>query len=373
MRVVFTSVLQVSDSPMSTNQYIRLIAVSTTLTLLGTVSASLAIWGCTLTGLQTWGGWKNVHSDWNSADAYVWSLMSTKSRVLTMLFWWGIPASSVMLFICLAFGEDALWEYLKIGKAIANIIPSRALPRGDEDLEKGSVLRYLFLPTQIPARSYLIESTSSKDLPPRYSSSSCAALLTTKCVTERNPRLKEFILPFPALTKTKTPLKPRAASTVSAPDSLNSIKPLRPPLRSRVTDSAFYFPATSNSVSNRSDLTRFSMSDEHLAFGQVNGPPTPSSINTSVATKTFQELPPIQSLQHLHSMEVPQPKSQPTPPAKQKERRWSARSETLRPPPLQLDSGEGQLRVCASKMRTVVVAEPREARMRGSVQVTIHR
>ena len=52
-----------------------------------------------------------------------------------------------MLFICLGFGEDALWEYLKIGKAIANIIPSRALPREDEDLEKGSVLRYLFLPT----------------------------------------------------------------------------------------------------------------------------------------------------------------------------------------------------------------------------------
>ena len=142
-----------------------------------------------------------------------------------------------------------------------------------------------------------------------------------------------------------------------------------------MTDSSFYFrSAVSHSMSNHSDITRFSMSDDHLAFGQVDGSSTPLPTNVSTTNQAFQELPPIQSLGSLHTMMgLPHSKMGPQSPAKPNERRWSARSQKLRPTPLQLGGTEGRLRDAASGMRTVTVAEPREALIRGSIQVTIQR
>ena len=208
----------------------------------------------------------------------------------------------------------------------------------------------------------------------RSSNSSYAGSQTT-CVTEKDLNLKEFILPLPALSKTKTASRQRATPMISSPSSLNSLKPSRPTARSRLADSTFYFnPAASNSVSNRSEITQFSMSDEHLAFGQVGGLSTPLSANAQTTNQAFQELPPIQSLQSLHSMVgISHSRGQLKSSVKPNERRWSARSEKLRPPPLQLDSGEGRLCEPVSGMRAVTIAEPGGILTRGSVQVTIQK
>ena len=118
----------------------RLIAMSATLMLWNTIVTSLTIWENTSRGLQPWVSLKNVHSNWGHVDAYVWILMSPQSRKLTLLFWWAIPVSSVILFVFLGFGEDALKEYRRVGEVIMSTIPSRVLPGRNEQLGKGMVL-----------------------------------------------------------------------------------------------------------------------------------------------------------------------------------------------------------------------------------------
>ena len=183
--------------------------------------------------------------------------------------------------------------------------------------------------------------------------------------TEKTSKLRELILPLPVLARTETASKPRVESTVSDLDSMSSLKPLRPVIHSGTTRSAFYFhPTALHSASTHSEIGRFSMSDDHLAFGQVYGSSTPVSVDASVTNKTFHELPAIQPLQSLHSMiGSSHSKSPSRSPVKSKERRWSARSKKLRPPPLDLTAG--RLRDRASGMRTVIVAEPREALVKG--------
>jgi hypothetical protein len=145
-------------------------------------------------------------------------------------------------------------------------------------------------------------------------------------------------------------------------------------VRSRTADSTFYFHQNaSNSVTNHSEITRFSMSDEHLAFGQVGGPSTPLSTSGPIMNQAFQKLPPIQPHRSLTSMiGLSRPRTQSASSEKSNERRWSARSEKLRPPQLQLGTGEGRLRECVSGGRTVTVAEPQGVLTGVSVQVTIH-
>ena len=214
--------------------------------------------------------------------------------------------------------------------------------------------------------SHISQRSSYKNLSPYFPGSSHASAPAMK-----TSKLRELILPLPVLAGART------ASTVSGSDSLNSLKPLRPPMRSGTTNSAFYFhPNTLRSMSSHSEMTRFSISDDHLAFGQMYGPPTPLSINAPAMNQqaAFQGLPPIQPLRSLNSMVgFSHSKTQSQSSVKSNGRRWSVRSEKLRPAPLRLSPAEGRLRECASGMRTVTVAEPREALMRGSVQVTVQR
>lgn len=383
MRVVFSSVLQVSDSPMSTDRYLRLIAMSVTLVLWCTTMTALSIGRNIHSGLKPWVSLEDVHSNWDRADAYVWSLMSPRSRTFALLFWWTVPVSSIIFFVFLGFGEDASKKYRRVGKAILDLIPSRGSQK-DETFTKTKRILLLSSSSLIPGFVWFfsfsrfkpvspIQSSVPKHVSPRPSNSSYDTSSTTTYVTEKDSKLRELVLPLPVLAKPKNPAKSGVISTVSVSNTLNSLKPLRPTTRSRMADSSFFFhPTTSNSVTNHSEITRFSMSDEHLAFGQVDGASMPLSANGSVMNQAFQELPPIQSLRSLNSMMgFSQSRSKPPACVESKERRWSERSKKLRPPPLRLDNGEGRLRECVSRARTVIVAEPREVLVRGSVQVTV--
>ena len=255
--------------------------------------------------------------------------------------------------------------------------PSR---RGTKSSGKGCYLHHRF---QIPGLHFFFNATvqpvsrfptcsSYRNFSPYFPKSSHTSTPTmTTRATEKTSKLRELILPLPVLAGART------TSTVSASDSLSSLKPLRLPIRSGATDSAFYsHPNTLRSMSSHSEITRISISDDHLAFGQIYGPPTPLSINTPAMNQqvAFQGLPPIQPLRSLNSMVgFSHSKTQSQSSVKPNGRRWSVRSEKLRPAPLRLNPAEGRLRECASGMRTVTVAEPREALMRGSVQVTVQR
>jgi mannose/fructose/N-acetylgalactosamine-specific phosphotransferase system component IIC len=66
--------------------------------------------------------------------------------MLVLLLWWMIPVSSVILFVFLGFGEDALKKYRMVGKAIIGIIPSRFLPKRSKKFGKG-----MFLASPLPS------------------------------------------------------------------------------------------------------------------------------------------------------------------------------------------------------------------------------
>ena len=210
----------------------------------------------------------------------------------------------------------------------------------------------------------LLQHSPSKSLPPYFPNSFYVASSMTTHATEKTSKLRELILPLPVLARTTTASKPIVKSMVS---KLDSLKPSRPVIHSRTAGSAFYLhPTALHSTSTHSELSRFSMSNDRLASGQIYGSSAPVSMNAPVTNESFRELPPIQPLQSLHSMigsSHSKPQSQS--PAKSNERRWSARSKKLRPPPLQLDITKGRPRNYASEMRAVTVAEPREALVKG--------
>ena len=109
--------------------------------------------------------------------------------------------------------------------------------------------------------------------------------------------------------------------------------------------------------SNHSEITRFSMSDDHPAFGQIDGPPTPLPTSASIKNRAFQELPKIQPLRSLNSMMGFQySKTQLRSPVKPNGRRFEC--EERETPTFPAAVG-GMLR--ASGMKTATVAVPREA------------
>jgi len=141
---------------MSVNRYKRLMAMSVTLMLWGTVLTSFMLWVNTRYGLRPWVSWENVHSNWNRVNAYPWAMMSPQDRRIALLIWWAIPVSTVISFIFLGFGEDVLREYRKVGSAVMSILQSRVLPKRKEKFRQvmlpvpplpSSGLRFALLPT----------------------------------------------------------------------------------------------------------------------------------------------------------------------------------------------------------------------------------
>ena len=155
-RATFSTTLRASGSSMSTNRYKRLMAMSVTLMLWGTMLTSLMIWVNTLHGLEPWVSWENVHYNWNRADIYIWVLMSPQARQISLLAWWVLPVSTIISFTFSGFGEEAVGEYKRVGVAVVRMIPSRLLPKKIERISGGmeppplrptSGSRFVLLPT----------------------------------------------------------------------------------------------------------------------------------------------------------------------------------------------------------------------------------
>ena len=125
---------------MSINQYKRLMAMSVTLMVLGTAMTSFVLWVAARNGLRPWVGWKRVHSHWSRVLFYRWTLMDPESRWTLLLTWWAVPVSTVVSFIFLGFGEDAVQGYRKVGAAMVRMIPSKVLSKRIGESRKGTVL-----------------------------------------------------------------------------------------------------------------------------------------------------------------------------------------------------------------------------------------
>lgn len=117
-RLSFAAHLQNSNSALTPNRYLRLIAMSLTEMVWGTVLTSLNIWSNASGGLRPWTTWADVHSNFSRVDSFSTAEMPQSFLRIVFLFWWAIPASSYIFFIFFGFGEDARKEY---GKAIVFI------------------------------------------------------------------------------------------------------------------------------------------------------------------------------------------------------------------------------------------------------------
>ena len=140
VRREFASTLQASSSPMSTNRYGRLMALSVTLMVWGTMLTSLNVWVNTRAGIKPCASWKKVHSYWNLSDPLRWPPNDPLSRRIAMVTWWVIPVSTIISFIFLGFGEDAVREYKRLGEAIVRKIPSSVLPKWIKKFSNGLAL-----------------------------------------------------------------------------------------------------------------------------------------------------------------------------------------------------------------------------------------
>jgi len=173
MRRTLSSVLQVASSSMSANQYKRLMAMSVTLMVWSTILTTFFVWANILRGVRPWVSWEYVHFRWSRVRLYPWVLLHPLSRTLALMTYWAVPVSTLITFIFLGFGEDALKGYKSIASAIASKLPYKVLLKRNETFwgEKSHVppvtpsgLRFAPLPTLQFSPPY--PSQRSPDGPP---------------------------------------------------------------------------------------------------------------------------------------------------------------------------------------------------------------
>jgi pheromone a factor receptor len=156
-RLTFALHLQQSNSAMTTNRYLRLIAMALTEMIWGTSLTAFNLFSNVSIGLRPWKSWANVHSNFLRVGLFPISVLPPQFVTTMMILWWSIPASGLIFFAFFGFGEEALKEYKKVWAWIMVKVFRR--PIGGE---KG---KSLFGGSSIPSRSVspFIYYTSSFD------------------------------------------------------------------------------------------------------------------------------------------------------------------------------------------------------------------
>jgi len=120
---------------MTTNRYLRLIAMALTEMIWGTSLTAYNLYSNVSPGLRPWTNWADVHSNFSRVDLFATSGMPPEFIRALMIFWWTLPASSLIFFAFFGFGEEALKEYKKIWRWLMVKVFKRSI-----DGEKGSPL-----------------------------------------------------------------------------------------------------------------------------------------------------------------------------------------------------------------------------------------
>ncbi|KAF8960683.1 pheromone A receptor-domain-containing protein [Flammula alnicola] len=113
-RLTFAAHLQNSNSALTTNRYLRLIAMSLTEMVWGTSLTAYNLWSNASPGLRPWTNWADVHSNFSRVDLFPTDGIPPEFIRTMMLFWWTLPASSLIFFVFFGFGEEAMKEYRKM-------------------------------------------------------------------------------------------------------------------------------------------------------------------------------------------------------------------------------------------------------------------
>lgn len=113
-RLTFAAQLQNSNSALTPNRYLRLIAMAVTEMVWGTVFTAYNLYNNASPGLRPWTTWADVHSNFSRVDLYPASSIPPQFLQSMMVFWWVMPASSIIFFLFFGFGEEAQKEYRKL-------------------------------------------------------------------------------------------------------------------------------------------------------------------------------------------------------------------------------------------------------------------
>jgi hypothetical protein len=101
------------------------------------------LWGTTLTaynlynnvtlaGLRPYTSWAQVHSHFERVQALPTAWLPAKALSVMMLFWWCIPASSIIFFAFFGFGEEAVKEYKRVWDGVKSIVFWRRNARSEK-------------------------------------------------------------------------------------------------------------------------------------------------------------------------------------------------------------------------------------------------
>ena len=110
-RITFAAVLQNSSSTITPNRYLRLMALAITQVIWQIVLTVFPMYDNISFGLRPWTTWADVHSDWLRVDVYTLDEFMPAYRTQMFLFFFVMPASSLLFFLFFGFGEQAVKDY----------------------------------------------------------------------------------------------------------------------------------------------------------------------------------------------------------------------------------------------------------------------
>ncbi|KAF7421275.1 hypothetical protein PC9H_011797 [Pleurotus ostreatus] len=113
-RITFAAHLQNSNSALTPNRYLRLIAMAITEIIWGTSFTTLNLWNNVLGGLRPYTNWADVHSGFSRVALFPAILLPPRFISMMMLLWTTMPVSAFIFFVFFGFGEEAKKEYTKL-------------------------------------------------------------------------------------------------------------------------------------------------------------------------------------------------------------------------------------------------------------------
>lgn len=130
---------------MTTNRYLRLIAMALTEMMWGTSLTAFNLFSNVSSGLRPWQSWANVHSNFLRVGVFPTLLLPPRFITAMMVLWWTLPASGFIFFAFFGFGEEALKEYKKVWVWVMVKVFKRSMGEKSKSLFGGSSVPSRFL------------------------------------------------------------------------------------------------------------------------------------------------------------------------------------------------------------------------------------
>ena len=195
-RLTFDLDLRQSNSAMTTNRYLRLIAMALTEMILGTSITAFNIFLNVSVGLRPWISWENVHSNFSRVGLFPTSILPPQLITNMMVIWWTLPASSI-IFAFFGFGEEALkgyknvWVWIKV-----KVFKRRMSGEKGKSFFGGSLLRSPKSTTSPSSRGFIKSISSLTTISNQSQFSHSTITLASPQITEPSS-LNKPIIRFP--------------------------------------------------------------------------------------------------------------------------------------------------------------------------------